>query len=265
MAARIQLDGATALVTGAGAGIGRSSALALAGRGSRVLVADVDGPSAEKVAAEVEERGGRAEAHVLDVADADAVASLAARADPVDVVVANAGVGMSAPLADMALDDWRWIRSINLDGVLHTCHAFGPPMLDRGRGHLVIVSSGLGYLPTATEPAYCTTKAAVLQLAQCLRADWARRGVGVSAICPGVIDTGIIERSRFLGDAVDADAARRVFARGHAPARVAADVVRAVERDRAVLASGWEAKVGWLVHRLAPLRLQQRFARADLR
>lgn len=265
MAARIQLEGATALVTGAGAGIGRATALALGQRGSRVLVTDVDVPSAEKVAAEVDERGGRAEAHALDVADADAVAALAAQAGPVDVVVANAGVGMSAPLADMAVDDWRWIRSINLDGVLHTCHAFGPPMLERGRGHLVLVSSGLGYVPRATEPAYCTTKAAVLQLAQCLRADWARHGVGVSALCPGVINTGIIERTRFLGDAVDRAAARKVFARGHDPARVAADVVRAVERDRALVASGWEAKAGWLLHRLAPLRLQQRLAGTDPR
>lgn len=282
MAAKVSLPGATALVTGAGNGIGRATALALATEGAHVLVTDVDGPAAEKVAGEVREAGGSADARTLDVTDAEAVARLATETDaagpdggdggdgggglrPVDVVVANAGVGMSGRLGDMTLEDWRWIRSINLDGVVHTAHAFGPGLLQRGRGHLVIMSSGLGYTPRSTEAAYCTTKAAVLELAQCLRADWAARGVGVSAICPGVIDTGILDSTRFLGDAVDEATVRKTFARGHAPESVAADVVKAITRDRALVASGWEAKAGWALHRVGPLRLQQRIAAKELR
>lgn len=258
-------SGATAVVTGAGAGIGRATALALAAEGAHVHVTDVEGARAEKVAAEAEEQGGTATAHRLDVTDHDAVAALAAQVDGPSVVVANAGVGMSGRLADMTLDDWRWIRSVNLDGVVHTALAFGPPMVERGRGHLVITSSGLGYTPRATEPAYCTTKAAVLELAQCLRADWAPHGVGVSAICPGIIDTGILDGTRFLGGATDERKARKAFARGHSPESVAADVLKAIRHDRALVASGWEAKVGWALHRLAPLRLQQRLASQELR
>ena len=138
----MRIEGTDALVTGAGAGIGRATALALAGKGARVVVTDVDGAAAEATAKEI---GAPATALELDVTDADAVASVAAE-HPVDIVVANAGVGMSGRFTDMELDDWRWIRAVNLDGVVHTVHAFGPAMLARRRGHAVIVSSGLGYL-----------------------------------------------------------------------------------------------------------------------
>ena len=266
MGAKVELQGATALVTGGGAGIGRETVLALAGAGAHVHVTDIDLANAEKVAAEVRERGGNADAHHLDVTDADAVAALAAELGPVDVVIANAGVGMSGRLGEMTVEDWRWIRSVNLDGVVHTCHAFGPPMVERGRGHVVIISSGLGYTPRATEPAYCTTKAAVLELAQCLRADWGPKGVGVSAICPGIINTGIIDHTRFIGSAAKDEAtARKVFKRGHKPRTVARDVIRAIERDRTLVASGWESKLGWFGHRFTPLAIQQRIARQGLR
>ena len=265
MRQRVDIAGSGALVTGGGAGIGRATSLALGARGARVVVTDVDAAAAEAVAKEIDAAGGTATSRQLDVTDADALADLAAEL-PVDIVVANAGVGMSGRLTDMSLDDWRWIRAVNLDGVVHTVHAFGPPMLARRRGHAVIVSSGLGYTMTATEPAYVTTKAAVLALAQCLRADWATDGVGVSAICPGVINTGIIDSTRFVG--VDEDAkrkAKRIFRRGHKPEQVAAAIVGAIDGDRAVVPVGWEARLGWWAHRVAPIRLQQGLARQSLR
>jgi len=261
----VQLRGATALVTGAGAGIGRATTLALADEGAHVIATDVHCEAAEKVAGEVEERGGRASAHRLDVTDVDAVAELAASVSAehgtLDVLVCNAGVGMSARLADMTVDDWVWIRSVNLDGVLHSCLAFGPAMLDRGRGHVSVVSSALGYTPRATEPAYVATKAATLALAQSLRADWRPHGVGVSAICPGIINTGIHTRTRFIGDPDHQLRATRTFERGRGPERVAAAIVRNTRRDRAVVPVGWEARLGWWAHRFAPVWIQQIVAR----
>ncbi|HEX6421559.1 MAG TPA: SDR family NAD(P)-dependent oxidoreductase [Acidimicrobiales bacterium] len=260
------LDGALALVTGAGSGIGRAIALELARKGARVLAVDLHGDAAEKAAAACGEAGPDARGFTCDVADEAAMAALAERvhADhgPLDVLVNNAGVGMSARFTDMELEDWRWIRSVNLDGVVHGCHVFGPPMLERGRGHVVNVSSGLGYTPRATEGAYVTTKAAVLALSRCLRADWAAAGVGVSAICPGVIDTPILEHTRFLGEqAAAADRVRRLFRRGHPPALVARDVIVAIRKNKAVVPVGWEAKLGWWAHRLLPLAAQHRLAR----
>lgn len=261
-----ELDGALAVVTGAGSGIGRAVALDLAGKGARVLAVDLHADTAEKTAMACREAGGVAAHDACDVADPAAVRALATRVHathgPLDVLVNNAGVGMSGRLAAMTDDDWQWIRSVNLDGVVHTCRTFGPGMLERGWGHVVNMASGLAYTPRATEPAYVTTKAAVLALSQCLRADWRAFGVGVSAVCPGVVDTPIVDGSRFLGAQADAEArTRAVVGRGHPPELVAREVADAIRRDRAVVTVGWEAKVGWWVHRLLPVALTQRVAR----
>lgn len=266
---RVPVSGSVAVVTGAGRGIGRATALALAERGAIVVCSDILGEAAEKTAAACEEQGApRATAHQVDVADRPAMAAWAAdvAADhgPVAILVNNAGVGMSGRFADMTAADWTWIRSVNLDGVVNGCAVFGPHLLDAGRGHVVNVSSGLGYTITATESAYVTTKAAVLALSQCLRADWAREGVGVTAICPGVINTPIVEHTRWVGEVDNPRSrrrARRIFRRGHKPEQVAAAVIHAIERDRAVVPVGFEARLGWWLHRYAPLAIQQLVAR----
>jgi NAD(P)-dependent dehydrogenase (short-subunit alcohol dehydrogenase family) len=265
--ARTHIAGTVAVVTGAGRGIGRATALSLAARGATVVCADLDGEGAEKVAAACGERGPAGHGVTVDVASRPDLAELAGRIErdwgAVGIVVNNAGVGMSGHFTDMTAADWEWIRSINLDGVLNGCAVFGPRLLEQGRGHVVNLSSGLGYLPTATEPAYATTKAAVLALSQSLRADWRRFGVGVSAICPGVINTPIVEHTRFVGDTQAARRARAVklFRRGHPPERVAAAVIGAIQRDRAVVPVGAEARFGWYMHRFAPVAVQQLLAR----
>ena len=259
---------AVVLITGAGSGIGRATALAFAARHDTVLCADVNAEAAEKTAAECAERGAAdTGAFAVDVADRHAVDAVAEKVTeaygPLDVLVNNAGVGMTGRFNDMAPQDWEWIRGVNLDGVVHGCAAFAPAMLAAGRGHVVNVSSGLAYTPTANEPAYVATKAAVLALSHCLRADYQASGVGVTAVCPGVINTPIIDATRFVGpqDPGRHERVKKLFRRGHKPEEVAAVIVRAVERNKAVAAAGWEAKLGWWLHRLAPLSLQQAIAR----
>lgn len=233
-----------------------------------MLAVDIDDDAAQKTAASCRSFGRPAEAFACDVADWDAMQDLAGRISdgfgPLGVLVNNAGVGMSGRLADMSVDDWRWIRSINLDGVMHGCRAFGPAMLAAGGGHVVNVSSGLAYTPTATEPAYVTTKAAVLSLSLCLRADWRSQGVGVSAVCPGVIDTPIATSTRLVGDQDSPEVrerVRKVFRRGHRPELVADAILDAVARNRGVVPVGWEARLGWWAHRLLPVASQQLIAR----
>lgn len=273
----IAFEGAIALVTGAGSGIGRATALALAARGATVLSTDIDEAAAEKTAAECGERSSGSgsgsgqsnhRAYRLDVADrsqVDAVAlSVEREYGPLAILVNNAGVGMTGPFSDMTAADWNFIRSINLDGVVNCCSAFSPPMLAEHRGQVVNVSSGLGFVPTARESAYGTTKAAVLQLSQCLRADWAPHGVGVTAICPGFINTSIASVTRFAGGREDAAARERMvkgFSRAHPPEKVGTAIVKAIATNRAVVPVGFESVIGWYIHRLAPVALQQAMAR----
>jgi NAD(P)-dependent dehydrogenase (short-subunit alcohol dehydrogenase family) len=256
-----------AVVTGAGSGIGRATAAAFAARGATVVCADVDMEAAEKTAALCAEAGGTGRGERCDVTDTTALAALAERTGPVDVLVNNAGVGMTGRFADMTVDDWRWIRSVNLDGVVHACAAYGPAMIARGSGQVLNVSSGLGYTMRATEGAYVTTKAAVLALSRCLRADWAPHGVGVTAICPGVINTPIVGSTRYLGERADAgtrNRIERIFRRGHPPETVARAIVAAAEQNPAVVPVGWEARLGWHLNRITPLAVQDRLARLDL-
>jgi NAD(P)-dependent dehydrogenase (short-subunit alcohol dehydrogenase family) len=260
-----------AVVTGAGSGIGRATALALAERGHPVAVLDVNAAGADDTAAACVALGVAAKAFACDVTDAAAVGRVAveveAQLGPVGVLVNNAGVGMTGRFLDTTVDDWAWIRSVNLDGVVNCCHAFVPAMVERRRGHVVNISSGLAYTPRATEPAYVTTKAAVLALSQCLRADWRRHAIGVSAVCPGVINTPIAGSTRFIGEVGDEARRARVqkaFSRGHAPELVAGAVVKAIAKDKAVVPVGAEAHVGWWFHRLAPTWAHQILARLSL-
>ncbi len=261
----IELHKAVVLVTGAGSGIGRATSLEFADQGAWVLCADIHSDEAEKTAAACLEVGARnATPYTVDVANRLAMRALAdeihAQHGPLGVVVNNAGVGMTGNFADMTLEDWDWIRSINLDGVVNGCSLFGIPMLEKRHGRVINLSSGLGYVPTATEVGYVTTKAGVLALSQCLRADWRRHGIGVTAICPGVINTPIIDSTRFLGR--QATPARRklavtAFRRGHKPETVAKVIVDATQRNRAVVPVGFESWAGWYLHRFGPVALQQ--------
>jgi 2-hydroxycyclohexanecarboxyl-CoA dehydrogenase len=262
MSSRIWIPATQAVVTGAGSGIGRAIAHLLASKGAVVACVDIDESAAGRVAAEC---GQGATAHHADVREREQLESLAGELEDVGIVCANAGVGMSGRFTDMSAADWEWIRSINLDGVVNTAAAFGPRLLEQGRGHLTITSSGLGFTPAVDLPAYCATKAAVLSLAASLRADWGSRGVGVTALCPGVINTPIIESARFVGAAAtQQDEARKLFGKGHSPDTVARALVHAIEHDRGIALAGWESKLAYGVHRFAPFGVQQKLAARGL-
>ncbi len=251
------------LVTGAGSGIGEATALAFASAGASVYCVDINHEAAMLAVKRCEVAGAwSAKAFGVDVSDRAAMRDLATEVHEeggaLDVLVNNAGVGMSGYFLDGDLDDWDWILGINLLGVVHGCQYLGGPMVARGRGHVVNTSSALATMFRATEPHYSTTKAAVLALSRCLRADWATHGVGVSAICPGVIATPIIDGTRFTGDrnAVAAvDRTKKLFTRGHPPAKVADAILDAVRRNRPVVPVGFEAWAGLVAHRLLPSRI----------
>ncbi|WP_121721009.1 SDR family oxidoreductase [Streptomyces sp. E2N171] len=259
-----RFGGRLVLVTGAGSGIGRATALAFAEAGARVVAVDRDTGAALRTAGEARARGAAdAWAETADVADEQAVEKLAERVTAahgvVDVLVNNAGVGLGGAFLDTTTEDWKRVLDVNLWGVIHGCLYFGRRMAERGQGgHIVNVASAAAFQPSRALPAYGASKAAVLMLSESLRAELAERGIGVTAVCPGFVNTGITSTARFAGtDAAEERRRRRKAARlyglrNYPPEKVAAAVLRAVVRDQAVVPVTPEARAAYALARWLP-------------
>lgn len=234
-------------VTGAGSGIGRETALAFAREGAEVVVSDIDEAAAKDTAAEVAARGGVAHAYGLDVADADAVERFAeqicAEHGVPDIVVNNAGVGHSGLFLDTPRDQYDRVLSVNFGGVVNCCRSFGRRLVDRGTGgHIVNISSMAAYSPQQAMNAYATSKAAVFMFGDCLRAELDQAGVGLTTVCPGVINTNIVHNTRFDVPAAKQGAVEprraqleKLFAaRRYGPDKVANAIVSAVKKNKPI-------------------------------
>jgi NAD(P)-dependent dehydrogenase (short-subunit alcohol dehydrogenase family) len=258
------LHGKTAVVTGAASGIGREIALLAARRGADLALCDLD----EDGLAEVEGQAARMGRSVLtqrvDVSERDQVRAFAEAVHggpgAVDLLVNNAGVGLVADFLDTELSDWDWIVGINLMGVVHGCHFFLPDMVQRGRGgHVVNISSMAGYSATPALTAYCATKFGVLGMSEALREELRPHGIGVTAVCPGVINTPITRNSRARGKA-DNDETRERYVkvyeqRNYGPDRVARNVFKSIDRGRVVAPVSPEAWGAYAVKRISPRAL----------
>ena len=185
-----KMKGATAIVTGGGSGIGRALSLELAKRGAIVHVTDVNGASAEETAKQI---GGSAKHAALDVRDGAAVQRFCDAVGRVDYMFNNAGIAVGGEVQDLSLAHWDRIIDINIRGVVHGIHAVYPGMIARGSGHIINTASLAGLLPTPLGTPYGMTKHAVVGLSVSLRAEAAAYGVRVSALCPGVIETPILD------------------------------------------------------------------------
>ncbi|HSR90706.1 MAG TPA: SDR family NAD(P)-dependent oxidoreductase [Gemmatimonadales bacterium] len=195
----ISLAGKTAVVTGAGRGIGAACARALAGAGARVVLGARTRNSVERVAAELRTLGHEAAATVSDVTDpasVDALARFSAeRFGEVTLLVNNAGIGHAAPLERLTLDDWNRVMAVNATGTFLCTKAFLPAMVKRGWGRVVNVASVAGLSGGRYIAAYAASKHAVVGFTRCAALEVAGAGVTVNAVCPGYVDTEMTRES----------------------------------------------------------------------
>ncbi|MEU8540082.1 SDR family oxidoreductase [Streptomyces sp. NPDC048717] len=260
-----RFGGQLVLVTGAASGIGRATAFAFAEAGARVIAVDRDTEGAARTAEMSRLIGAPAAwGETVDVADEQAMEKLAARVTEeygvVDVLVNNAGIGLTGSFFDTTSEEWQRVLDVNLWGVIHGCRFFGERMAERGQGgHIVNTASAAAFQPSRALPAYSTSKAAVLMLSECLRAELAERGIGVSAICPGIVNTAITSTARFAGvtDAAEEkrrqkNASRLYGLRNYPPEKVADAILGAVLHDRAVVPVTPEARGAHALSRLSP-------------
>jgi NAD(P)-dependent dehydrogenase (short-subunit alcohol dehydrogenase family) len=268
------LAGKTALVTGAASGIGKETALAFARRGADLVVCDVDEAGLAATAEAIRGLGRSVQAERVDVADASQMEAFAekvhARIPAVDLLMNNAGVAIGGPFLATSLTDWDWIIGINLRGVVHGCHFFIPPMVQRNQGgHVVNVSSAAGYSASSALAAYNATKFAVLGLSEALWDELEPHGIGVTAICPGIIDTPITRSARLVGEMRRPGQREQMVSayqrRGYGPERVARNILRAVQHDRLVAPISPEAWAMYYLKRFTPGLLRRLLRRTAAR
>jgi len=268
-----QLQNKLALVTGAGSGIGQATALALADAGARVMVTDLREQSARATADQIRARGQWAESRPLDVTSPPELKELAADMEQTigapDILVNNAGIAVAGLFLDVSMENFNKLMAINLMGVVNGCHAFLPGMVRGGRkAHVVNIASMAAYTSARRMSAYCTSKFAVLGFSECLRAEMAPHGIGVSAICPGMIKTNIVNAGIFEAPDLDIEEKRKDIdalyqKRNYSPEKVARKIVGAVRRNRAVVPITPEAWIAYYAKRWAPWVIS-RLARRDL-
>lgn len=254
--------GKTSVVTGAGSGIGRSLALALADAGSKVVITDIVQERLDRVLEELKAKGVEAGAFRVDHSDREQVRKFAeeffSEWSHVDILCSNAGVGMGGRFVETSLEDWEWVLGINLWGAIYTLHYFIPRMIERKQGSILITASDAGLITIPGMAAYQTSKFAVVGLGETLRSELYEHGIRVSLLCPGFINTNIIRDGRIYlydstGKSTKPEIENFYSTKGADPSVVAEAALRALEKDKTFTIVPWfHAGPQYVLKRISP-------------
>jgi NAD(P)-dependent dehydrogenase (short-subunit alcohol dehydrogenase family) len=254
-----KLTDRTAVITGAGSGIGRATSLLLAEKGCRLALSDINKDGLEETAQLVRERGRPVTTHVVDVANRERMKEFAdevvAEHGAAHILVNNAGVAVNATFLEHSLDDFEWLMGINFWGVVYGCKFFLPHLLTAGEGHIVNISSLFGLLGVPQQSSYCASKFAVRGFTETLRVELRNSNVGVTSVHPGGVATNIAAGARVTGDERAMAAHQRAvkaFSKMLPPTVAAAAIVNGILRDRARVLIARETYLADSVKRLLP-------------
>lgn len=244
--------GARSVVTGAGSGFGRAVALALAHRGARLLVSDVQPDGLAETVALLRAEGSAPESMIVDVREPTEVESMARRADELwggtDVLVNNAGVAVAGEVGAIPLEDWKWQIDINLWGVIYGCHFFIPKMKEQRRGWILNVASLAGVVSAPMMGPYNVTKAGVIALSETLATELVNHEIKVTALCPSFFRTNIHKASRAPG-MLNGRTEKLVTQAKWSAEEIAEHALRGLERGELYVMPQLDAKALWRLKR----------------
>jgi NAD(P)-dependent dehydrogenase (short-subunit alcohol dehydrogenase family) len=253
--------GTQVLVTGAASGIGRATALALAGRGARLFLTDIHAAGLQETVQRVPALGGQVlSARAFDIAGYGDVRAFADEIHrefgPVDILMNIAGIALWSLIERMRHEHWVKVIDVNLWGPIHTIECFVPEMIRARKGHVVNVASISGLVGAPWHAAYAASKWGCVGLSEVLRYDLMQHRIGVTVVCPGAVDTPLQQTVELLGVDPEGEAVGRLkqrFSR-HAipPERVARQILEAVEKERFLVITSLDVRLGYLLKRYLP-------------
>ncbi|MEL0167479.1 MAG: SDR family oxidoreductase [Pseudomonadaceae bacterium] len=257
----MQVNDCVAVLTGAGSGIGRALALALAQQGCHLALADVNASALTETAEQARASGVRVSEHVIDLAQRDQIAALPdqvlATHGQVDILINNAGVALGGTFEQVSTENFDWLMAINFDAVVCMCRAFLPSLKQRPAARIVNVSSLFGLVTPATQTAYCASKFAVRGFSNALRLELLNTPVGVTVVHPGGVATAIATSARSPEGVSDAEKQKRL-ARSRKllrmpPPRAAQIILNGIVKDKARVLVGNDARLMSWFERLMPV------------
>ncbi|MGH8456560.1 MAG: SDR family oxidoreductase [Stenotrophobium sp.] len=247
------------LITGAASGIGRATAIAAAQEGAELFLTDINAPALEKVVAGIRDAGGKVSLYkAMNIADYEAVREFArdihkARGS-MDVLMNIAGISVWGTIDNLEHDQWRRAVEINLMGPIHVMECFIPEMIKaRKGGHLVNVSSAAGLFGLPMHAAYSASKFGLRGISEVLRFDLRRHGIGVSLVCPGGVDTGLVNTIEIQG--IDPKNPKVMAMKAHfrkravTPEQAAAAILKGIRNNRYMVFTSLDIRVGYWFQR----------------